>query len=63
MCKETTSTFLAQPSGDDPARITLEQFLASRIPWPDERPALGIEDMEAAIAKGALGSADRSNEK
>jgi hypothetical protein len=62
MCRETTSTLRAQPTDGDPG-MTLEEYLASRIPWPDERPALRLEDMDAAIAQTALGSADRSNEK
>lgn len=55
------STLRAHPTDGDPG-MTREEYLASRIPWPDDRPALGLEDMEAAIAKGALGNADRSNE-
>jgi hypothetical protein len=46
------------PAGDKPSGMTFEQYLATRIPWPEHRPPLTLEDMELAITDGALASAE-----
>jgi hypothetical protein len=45
------------PAGDKPAGMTFEQYLVTRIPWPERRPSLTLEQIRQAIADGALASA------
>ncbi len=39
-------------------KLTFEEFLASRPEWPKNRPPVTLEEMEEAIVKGAIDSAD-----
>jgi hypothetical protein len=45
----------AQP---ETKKISFDEFLATRLPWPADRPSVSLEDMERAIIEGALNSAD-----
>lgn len=47
-----------QPADDKPADMTFTQYLATRIPWPAHRPPLTLEQMDQAIADGALAGAE-----
>jgi hypothetical protein len=40
------------------ARLTLDEFLATRPAWPKGRPPLTLEEIEEGIIQGALNSAD-----
>jgi hypothetical protein len=37
--------------------ISLDEFIATRQKWPSDRPPITLEDMDHAIAQGALKSA------
>lgn len=37
-------------------KITLEEFLATRPPWPKDRPPLTLEQIERGIIEGAIQS-------
>lgn len=37
--------------------MSLDEFIATRPKWPAERPAITLEEMDQAIAQGALRSA------
>lgn len=41
----------------DAGSISFEQFLATRPQWPEDRPAITLEEMEAGIVQGALNHA------
>jgi hypothetical protein len=49
---------LERPTGEEASTMSFDDFLATRTPWPEDRPSLSLEDMDAAIVKGALGGAD-----
>lgn len=51
---------LESPRTEPQARrkISLEEFLAHRLRRPDDVPPVSLEDMEQAIVRGALRSAD-----
>ena len=41
-----------------PARLTLDEFLATRPAWPKGRQPLTLEEIEEGVIQGALHSAD-----
>ncbi len=50
---------LGQDDTDRPELIaSFEHYLATRQPWPADRPPLTLEEMEEAIKRGACASAD-----
>ncbi len=39
-------------------KLSFEEFLKSRPKWPADRPPISLQEMEEAIAQGALDSAN-----